>query len=95
MLWQALQVESHSPQGLARLTQAVEDMGQMGNTLIICISGDNGFSPEGTLPGAPNEVATQKMERTIPFIPQWTWAPKPAPRWTTGTARRPSPSPAS
>jgi arylsulfatase len=42
---------------IGRMIQAVEDMGQLDNTLIIYISGDNGASPEGTVDGSPNEVA--------------------------------------
>ncbi len=33
---------------IGRVIQAVEDMGQLDDTLIIYISGDNGASPEGT-----------------------------------------------
>jgi len=43
---------------IGRVIQAVEDMGKLDNTLIICISGDNGSSAEGTLVGTPNEVAS-------------------------------------
>jgi len=42
---------------IGRVIQAVEDAGQLDNTLIIYISGDNGSSAEGTLIGTPNEVA--------------------------------------
>jgi arylsulfatase len=42
---------------IGRVVQAVEDMGELDNTLIIYISGDNGSSAEGTLLGTPNEVA--------------------------------------
>ncbi len=38
-----------------RVIQAVEDMGERDNTLIVYISGDNGASPEGTVNGTPNE----------------------------------------
>ena len=34
---------------IGRVIQAVEDMGQLDNTLIIYISGDNGASAEGML----------------------------------------------
>ena len=34
------------------------ELGKLDNTLIIYISGDNGASPEGTLQGTPNEIAT-------------------------------------
>ncbi len=40
---------------IGRVIQAVEDMGQLDNTLIIYISGDNGASPEGMINGTPNE----------------------------------------
>jgi arylsulfatase A-like enzyme len=42
---------------IGRVIQAVEDIGQLDNTLIIYISGDNGSSAEGSLNGTPNEVA--------------------------------------
>ncbi len=42
---------------IGRVIQAVEDLGQLDNTLIIYIEGDNGTSAEGTLNGTPNEVA--------------------------------------
>jgi arylsulfatase A-like enzyme len=42
---------------IGRVIQQVEDMGDLDNTLIIYISGDNGSSAEGTLQGTPNEVA--------------------------------------
>jgi len=40
---------------IGRVIQQVEDMGQLDNTLIIYIVGDNGTSPEGTLGGTPNQ----------------------------------------
>lgn len=42
---------------IGRVVQAIEDMGQLDNTLIIYISGDNGSSAEGTMVGTPNEIA--------------------------------------
>ncbi len=39
-----------------RLIQAVEDMGEMDNTLIIYIAGDNGTSAEGGMEGLYNEM---------------------------------------
>jgi arylsulfatase A-like enzyme len=38
---------------IGRVIQQVEDMGDLNNTLIIYICGDNGTSPEGTLVGTP------------------------------------------
>jgi arylsulfatase A-like enzyme len=43
---------------IGRVIQAVEDMGQLDNTLIIYIVGDNGTSPEGTLSGTPNQYTS-------------------------------------
>lgn len=43
---------------IGRVIQAVEDLGELDNTLIIYISGDNGSSAEGTPIGTPNEVAS-------------------------------------
>ena len=40
---------------IGRVIQAVDDMGELDNTLIIYISGDNGASAEGMLDGTPNE----------------------------------------
>jgi arylsulfatase len=42
---------------IGRVIQAVQDMGQLDNTLIIYINGDNGTSAEGQPNGTPNEVA--------------------------------------
>ncbi|HOX19915.1 MAG TPA: arylsulfatase [Gemmatimonadales bacterium] len=43
---------------IGRVVQAVEDLGQLDNTLIIYISGDNGASAEGMVDGTPNEFTT-------------------------------------
>ena len=43
---------------IGRVIQAVEDMGELDNTLIIYIAGDNGASAEGMLNGTPNEFTT-------------------------------------
>ncbi len=43
---------------IGRVIDAVEANGDLDNTLIIYISGDNGSSAEGTLVGTPNEVAS-------------------------------------
>jgi arylsulfatase len=43
---------------IGRVIQHIKDMGQLDNTLIIYIAGDNGNSAEGSLVGTPNEVAS-------------------------------------
>jgi arylsulfatase A-like enzyme len=42
---------------IGRVIQTVEDIGELDNTLIIYINGDNGTSAEGGPLGTPNEVA--------------------------------------
>ncbi|MBR0672416.1 arylsulfatase [Neoroseomonas soli] len=61
---------------IGRVIQAVEDSGQLDNTLIIYISGDNGSSAEGGLEGTMNEVAwfngvVFTAEQMMPFIDAW------------------------
>jgi Arylsulfatase A and related enzymes len=46
---------------------AVEEMGELDNTLVIYIYGDNGASMEGTLTGSFNELT---MQNGIPLTPE-------------------------
>ena len=57
---------------IGRVIQAVEDMGQLDNTLIIYIAGDNGASPEGMLNGTPNEFTTFNGV-PVPVDAQFLW----------------------
>ena len=59
---------------IGRVIQALEDMGQLDNTLIIYISGDNGASPEGMLNGTPNEFTTFNGV-PVPVKDQLLWYP--------------------
>jgi arylsulfatase len=59
---------------IGRVIQSVEDMGQLDNTLIIYISGDNGASPEGMLNGTPNEFTTFNGI-PVPVKDQFLWYP--------------------
>jgi len=59
---------------IGRVIQAVEDMGQLDNTLIIYISGDNGASAEGMLDGTPNEFTTFNGV-SVPIKAQYLWYP--------------------
>ena len=45
----------HTDQEVGRLVKAIEDMGEMDNTLFIYIAGDNGASAEGGMSGLFNE----------------------------------------
>jgi hypothetical protein len=55
---------------IGRVIQAVEDMGQLDNTLIIYICGDNGTSPEGTLSGTPNQYTSYNGILDLPIAEQ-------------------------
>jgi arylsulfatase len=59
---------------IGRVIQAVEDLGELDNTLIIYISGDNGASAEGMLHGTPNEFTTFNGV-PVPVAAQMLWYP--------------------
>src|SRR6201999_2856411 len=59
---------------IGRVIQAVEDLGQLDNPLIIYISGDNGASAEGMLNGTPNEFTTFNGV-PVPVKAQLLWYP--------------------
>jgi arylsulfatase A-like enzyme len=59
---------------IGRVIQAIDDMGQLDNTLIIYISGDNGASSEGMLNGTPNEWTTFNGV-AVPVKAQFAWYP--------------------
>jgi arylsulfatase A-like enzyme len=48
----------HTDDEIGRLVDALEEMGQLDNTLFMYIIGDNGASAEGTLNGTFNEIIT-------------------------------------
>jgi len=48
---------AYSDYEIGRVIQAIEDTGQLDNTLILYVNGDNGTSAEGGPLGTPNEVA--------------------------------------
>jgi len=62
---------------IGRVIQQVEDMGQLDNTLIIYIDGDNGTSPEGTLSGTPNQYTSYNgildfpIDEQLKFYDTW------------------------
>ena len=62
---------SHADYNIGRLLDAIEQQsGQMDNTLVIFMMGDNGASAEGTLQGTTNEVGTAAngVQESIPFL---------------------------
>jgi len=64
---------AYSDHEIGRVIQAVEDMGELDNTLIIYINGDNGTSAEGGPLGTPNEVAFFNGLNKIPAEDQMKW----------------------
>ncbi len=61
---------------VGRFVQALEEIGEMDNTLFIYIAGDNGTSAEGGFVGMYNEMTyfndvTEKVEDLIPLIDEW------------------------
>ncbi|MFD0981849.1 MULTISPECIES: arylsulfatase [Tropicimonas] len=58
---------------IGRVVQAIEDIGELDNTLIIYINGDNGTSAEGGPMGTPNEVAWFNGIAEMPAETQMQW----------------------
>lgn len=61
---------------IGRVIAEVERLGQLDNTLIIYISGDNGSSAEGSVDGTPNEVmyfngVALDAQRQMPWFDAW------------------------
>ena len=61
---------------IGRLAKAIEDIGEMDNTLFIYIAGDNGTTAEGGFVGMFNEMTyfnavTEKVEDLLPKLDQW------------------------
>jgi arylsulfatase A-like enzyme len=59
---------------IGRVIQAVEDLDELNNTLILYIGGDNGASAEGMLNGTPNEFTTFNGVE-VPVKDQFLWYP--------------------
>ncbi|HWR93182.1 MAG TPA: arylsulfatase, partial [Desulfobacterales bacterium] len=64
--------QAYADHEIGRVIQAVEDIGQLDNTLIIYISGDNGASAEGMVNGTPNEF-TSFNGAEVPVKDQFLW----------------------
>jgi len=61
---------SFADYNIARVIDAVRETGQLDNTIIIYIMGDNGASAEGTVQGTTNEVGTAAngFPEDMPFL---------------------------
>jgi arylsulfatase len=67
---------AYSDYEIGRVVDTIEKLGQMDNTLIIYVLGDNGMSAEGSMNGTPNEVAYFNgfdftVQQMLPMIPAW------------------------
>jgi len=61
---------------IGRLFEAIKEIGELDNTLIFYIAGDNGTSAEGGFVGMYNEMTyfngvTEKVEDLLPLIDEW------------------------
>jgi arylsulfatase len=61
---------AHSDHHIGRVIDAIAGTGELDNTMIIYIQGDNGASAEGTLQGTTNEVATAAngVTEDLPYL---------------------------
>src|SRR5215813_3874787 len=53
---------------IGRIIDALEQAGQLNNTLVIYLEGDNGASAEGTMQGTTNEVSAQFAPESLEFL---------------------------
>lgn len=66
----------HTDHEIGRLVKAIEDLGEMNNTLFIYIAGDNGASAEGGMIGMFNESTyfngvPETVEEQLKHLDQW------------------------
>jgi arylsulfatase len=75
---------------IGRLIHAIEDLGQLDNTLIFYEVGDNGASPEGTMAGVFNEMTyfngiPESLPEVLKNLDQWG-GPNTYPHYSAGWA---------
>jgi arylsulfatase len=80
----------HTDYEVGQVVDAIEELGELDNTLIIYILGDNGSSGEGSLVGTPNEIMSlngrqPSMEESIGFMDKWGM-PGTSPHYAVGWA---------
>jgi arylsulfatase A-like enzyme len=66
----------HTDHEIGRVIQAIDEIGQLDNTLIFYIAGDNGTSAEGGMSGMFNEMTyfngvTEKVEDMVKLVDKW------------------------
>ncbi|MEL6117615.1 arylsulfatase [Photobacterium sp. SP02] len=81
---------AHTDHNVGRLMDAVAAIGEMDNTLIFYIAGDNGTSAEGGMVGMFNEMTyfngvQEKVEDLLPLIDKWG-SPETFPHMSAGWA---------
>ena len=92
----ALQAENyadfleHADYEVGRVVDTIEKLGELDNTLVIYIMGDNGSSAEGSLVGTPNEIMSlngmqPSIEQAIGFTDRWG-LPGTSPHYAVGWA---------
>lgn len=61
---------SHADYNIGRVIDAIDQLGELNNTLVIYINGDNGCSGEGTLQGTSNELAVNAngVTEDLPYL---------------------------
>lgn len=80
----------HTDHEVGRVVEAIEQLGELDNTLVIYIIGDNGSSGEGSLIGTPNEVMSlngrqPSIEEAMGFLDSWG-LPGTSPHYAVGWA---------
>src|SRR5262249_7629271 len=66
----------HTDFEAGRVVDAIEELGELENTLVVYIIGDNGSSAEGSLVGTPNELMnlngmSPSLEDAIGAMDRW------------------------
>lgn len=80
----------HTDHEIGRLLAAVEDLGELDNTIFIYIAGDNGASAEGTMNGMYNEYTyfngvTETIQDQLKHYDEWG-GPNTYPHYSAGWA---------
>ncbi|MGV0738746.1 arylsulfatase [Mycobacterium syngnathidarum] len=80
----------HTDYEVGRVVDAIEKIGELDNTIVIYIIGDNGSSGEGSLIGTPNEIMSlngqqPSIEESLRFIDSWG-LPGTSPHYAVGWA---------
>lgn len=80
----------HTDYEVGRVVDALEELGELDNTVVIYILGDNGSSGEGSLIGTPNEIMSLNgqqptIDEAIGFMDSWGM-PGTSPHYAAGWA---------